>query len=93
MSDDSTSSTSQTDWTRLEQMEDEAIDLGEIAEVTAEDLQGATLRVGGRVVPEDKSFVGILLDSDVLKHYRSKAGREGVQGLINATLRAHMAKV
>ncbi len=73
-------------------MTDEDIDLSEIPEITAQDLRGATLRVGGKPVPKGKSFVGMLLDSDLLEELRKRAGEKNLHGLINETLRASLAK-
>jgi len=73
-------------------MKDEEIDFSDIPEITADDMRGAVLRVGGKPVPEGKSFVGVLLDSDLLERLRKRAGEEGLQGFINETLRARMAK-
>lgn len=74
-------------------MKDEDVDLSEIPEITAEDLRGAVLRVGGKPVPAGKSFVGMLLDSDLVEELRQRAGEKGLQRLINETLRASLAKV
>ena len=92
MSSRSTSNGSQTDWDRLRSMQDEDVDLSEIPEVTARDLQGAVLRVGGKPVPEGKSFVGMLLDSDLIEELRKRAGEKGLQRMIDETLRASLAK-
>lgn len=92
MSSRSTLNGSQTDWDRLRSMQDEDVDLSEIPEVTAEDLRGAVLRVGGKPVPEGKSFVGMLLDSDLVEELRRRAGEKGLQRVINETLRASLAK-
>jgi len=92
MSSRSTSRSSQTDWDRLRSMRDEDVDLSEIPEVTAQDLRGAVLRVGGKPVPEGKSFVGMLLDSDLVEELRRRAGEKGLQRVINETLRASLAK-
>lgn len=43
-------------------------------------------------VPEGKSFVGMLLDSDLIEELRKRAGEKGLHGLINETLRASLAK-
>lgn len=93
MSSKSTSNGSQTDWERLRSMRDKDVDLSEIPEVTAEDLRGAVLRVGGKPVPEGKSFVGMLLDSDLVEELRKRAGEKSLQRVINETLRASLAKV
>lgn len=92
MSSSSTSNGSRTDWDRLRSTRDEDIDLSEVPEVTAEDLRGAVLRVGGKPVPEGKSFVGMLLDSDLVEELRKRAGEKGLQRMINETLRASLAK-
>jgi len=92
MSNGSSSSSSQTDWDRLRSMRDEDVDLSEIPEVTAQDLRGAVLRVGGKPVPEGKSFVGMLLDSDLVEELRRRAGEKGLQRVVNETLRAGLAK-
>ena len=73
-------------------MSDEAIDLSDIPDITEEDMREAVLWIGGKPVPEGKSFVGVLLDSDILEHLRRRAGEGGLQRLINETLRAGMAK-
>jgi len=73
-------------------MKDEDVDFSDIPEITEGDMDQAVLRVGGKPVPEGKSFVGVLLDSDVLEHFRRRAGEDGLQELINRTLRASMAR-
>jgi hypothetical protein len=93
MSSSSTSSGSQTDWDRLRSMTDEEVDLSDLPEVTALDLSGAVLRVGGKPVPEGKSFVGMLLDSDLVEGLRKRAGEKGLHRLIGETLRASLARV
>jgi len=74
-------------------MKDDEVDLSEVPEITAQDLRGAVLRVGGEPVPEGKSFVGMLLDSDLVEELRKRAGEEGLQRVINETLRASLTKV
>jgi len=34
----------------------------------------------------------ILVDSDILEYFKRRAGKEGLQGLINEALRASMVK-
>lgn len=74
-------------------MKDEEVDLSEIPEVTAQDLRGAVLRVGGKPVPEGKSFVGVLLDSDLVEELRKRGGEKGLQRVIDEALRDSLAKV
>ena len=73
-------------------MKDEDIDFSDIPEITVDEMRGAVLRVGGKPVPEGKSFVGMLLDTEVLDHFRRKAGEKGLERAINETLRASMSK-
>ena len=89
----STLSGSQTDWDRLRSMLDEDVDLSDLPEITAQDLRGAVLQVGGKPVPEGKSFVGMLLDSDLVEELRKRAGEKGLQRLIDETLRASLVRV
>jgi len=92
MSRNSTTADSQTDWQRLRNMRDEDIDFSDLPEIREEDLRGAELRVAGKPIPEGKSFVGLLLDTDILEYFKSRASGDDLQGLINETLRSSMAK-
>ena len=92
MSSRSTSRASQTDWDRVRSMKDEDIDLSEVPEISSDDLRRAVLRVGGKPVPKGKSFVGVVLDTEILDHFRRKAGEKGLQGAINEALRASISK-
>ena len=47
---DSTSKDSQTDWERINAMQDEEIDLFEIPEINESRLKRAVLRVGGELL-------------------------------------------
>ena len=87
MSDNSTTARSRTDWEALRALDDADIDLTEAPEITEEQLEGAALRVGGKALPEGKTFVGMLLDRDILEQLKTMAG-EKYQALINETLRA-----
>jgi uncharacterized protein (DUF4415 family) len=87
MSNESTLKGSQTDWTALEEMEDEDIDLSEIPEVTAEQVAQATLRVGGKPVSRGKVRINIYLDAEVVEYFKVEAGGRGYQTLINETLK------
>lgn len=73
-------------------MTDKEVDLSEIPEISAQDLRGAVLRVGGKSVPHGKAFVGMLLDSDLVEELRKRAGEKGLERVINETLRASLAK-
>lgn len=73
-------------------MKDEDIDFSDIPEIELDDMREAVLRVGGKPVPKGKSFVGVLLDTEVVDHFRRKAGDKDLQRAINETLRASMSK-
>lgn len=88
MSKKSTLNDSQTDWERIDAMNDEDIDTSEIPEITEEQMKKATLRVGGRPVSKGKVRINILLDAEVVAYFKSRAGGRGYQTLINEVLRA-----
>ncbi|MEW5805059.1 MAG: BrnA antitoxin family protein [bacterium] len=88
MSKKSTSRDSQTDWERIDRMRDEDIDLSDIPEITQEQMSQATLRFGGKPVPQGKVRVNMLLDSEVIAYFKSQAGDREYQTLINEALKA-----
>jgi len=87
MNNELTSSNSQTDWQRLDDMRDEDIDLSDCPEVTPEMFAKAIVRQG---LPEKKGKAQVMLriDSDVLEWF--KAHGRGYQTQINQLLRAYM---
>jgi uncharacterized protein (DUF4415 family) len=78
---------SQTDWNRLNKMDDQDIDLTDIPEITPELFAKAIVRRGLKPV-EAKEQLTIRVDKDVLAWFKSQ-GR-GYQTRINALLRAYM---
>jgi len=88
MSKKSTSKASQTDWKHLHNMRDEDIDLSEIPEVTAEQMAGAVLRLGGKPVPKGKVRVNLTLDAGVAAYFKTQGGGRNFQKLINEALKA-----
>jgi uncharacterized protein (DUF4415 family) len=82
----SSSNVSQTDWARIEAMQDEDIDLSEVPEVTAEQMARAVLRVGGVPVERGKRRVNMFLDAFIVEYFKAKAGERGYQTLINEAL-------
>jgi len=88
MSKKSASKDSQTDWERVNRMRDEDIDLSDIPEITQDQMEGATLRVGGKHLPKGKIRVNMFLDSEVVTYFKSQAGSRGYQTLINEALKA-----
>lgn len=87
MSEFTISDKSQTDWERLEAMDDENIDLSDIAELTPEMFAKAVVKHGLKE-KENKAQLTIRVDRDVLAWFKSQ-GR-GYQTRINSLLRAYM---
>ena len=80
------SNTSPTDFTRLDAMQDQDIDLSDVPEITPEMFAKAIVRHG--LNPRVKKQLTLRLDSDVLDWFK-RQGR-GYQTRINALLRAYM---
>tara|TARA_R110000823_G_scaffold238594_2_gene363908 strand:- start:1296 stop:1550 length:255 start_codon:yes stop_codon:yes gene_type:complete len=74
--------TSKTDWKRLTEMEDKAIDTSDIAELDDDFFEKAELRVPA------KQPVTLRIDEDVLVWF--KAQGKGYQTRINKLLRQYM---
>lgn len=67
-------------------MQDEDIDLSDIPEVTEEQMKQAVLRVGGKPVERGQERVDLLLDAFIVEYFKTKAGEQGYQVLINQAL-------
>ena len=80
------SNTSQTDFARLDAMQDQDIDLSDVPEITPEMFAKAIVRRG--LNPRVKKQLTLRLDADVLDWFK-RQGR-GYQTQINALLRAYM---
>jgi len=80
------SKNSKTDFARLDNMQDEDIDLSDAPEITPAMFAKAIVRRG--VKPHTKRQLTLRLDSDVLEWFK-KQGR-GYQTRINLLLRAYM---
>lgn len=78
---------SQTDWQRVDALEDKDIDLSEVPEVPAEMFARAVVRRGLKPVAR-KTQLTLRVDSDVLEWYKKQGA--GYQTKINALLRAYM---
>ncbi len=87
MSKSTISNKSQTDWERLEGMEDQDIDLSDIPELTPEMFAKAVVKRGLKD-KENKTQLTIRVDRDVLTWFKSQ-GR-GYQTRIKSLLRAYM---
>jgi len=81
------SNKSQTDWERLDAMEDGNIDLSDIPELTPEMFAKAVIKRGLKD-KENKAQVTIRVDRDVLTWFKSQG--HGYQTRINSLLRAYM---
>ena len=77
---------SQTDFTRLDKMKDEDIDLSDAPEITPEMFAKAIVRRG--LKPRAKTQLTLRVDSDVLEWYKKQG--HGYQTRINQLLRAYM---
>ncbi|CBN57773.1 MULTISPECIES: BrnA antitoxin family protein [Kamptonema] len=86
MSKSFSSKASQTNWERIDTIQDEDIDLSDIPEVTEEQMRNAVLRVGGKPVERGQRRVDILLDAFIVEYFEGKAGKQGYQALINQAL-------
>ncbi len=87
MSKDTTSKASQTDWKRVDALQDEDIDLSDNPELTPEMFARAVARKGLQPLAR-KQQVTLRIDADVLQWFKDQ-GR-GYQSRINALLRAYM---
>lgn len=76
------SKTSKTDWKRLSDLQDEAIDTSDIPELDDEFFRKAELKIPA------KQPVTLRLDSDVVSWFKSQG--QGYQTRINKLLRAYM---
>jgi len=77
---------SQTDWKKIDAMEDEDINLSELPEVSPEQFAKAVVRKGLKPV-QGKTQITLRLDTDVLNWF--KAQGQGYQTNINALLKAY----
>ena len=82
-----TSNTSQTDWARLDAMQDGQIDFSDTPEITPEMFAKAVVKHGLKPGPA-KKLLTLRVDDDVLAWFKSQ-GR-GYQTRINTLLRAYM---
>jgi len=77
---------SKTDWAEIDAMDDEAINLSELPEVSPEKFAKAIVRKGLSPV-KNKTQITLRLDTDVLDWF--KAQGPGYQTNINALLKAY----
>ena len=77
---------SQTNWKKVDAMDDKEIDLSELPEVSPEKFAKAVVRKGLKPVV-GKTQITLRLDTDVLNWF--KAQGQGYQTNINALLKAY----
>ncbi len=82
-----TLSKSQTNWARLDVLEEKDIDLSDIPEITPEMSARSIVRRGLKPA-RPKAQVTLRVDSDVLEWFKQQG--QGYQTRINALLRAYM---
>ena len=78
---------SRTDWTRVDAMKDEEIDLSDSPEIAPEMFARAVVRRGLKPV-QRKEQLTLRIDGDVLEWFKKQG--QGYQTRINALLRAYM---
>jgi len=86
MKNRATSPQSQSDWSRVDRMKDEEIDLSDLPEIPPEKFARAIVRKGLQPVAR-KSQITLRVDADVLEWFREKGS--GYQSRMNAVLRAY----
>jgi uncharacterized protein (DUF4415 family) len=77
---------SQTDWERVDRLQDEDIDLSDLPEIPPEKFAQALVRKGLKPVVR-KSQITLRIDADVLEWFRERGA--GYQSQMNAVLRAY----
>jgi uncharacterized protein (DUF4415 family) len=90
MSKNSITKGSETDWDRIDSMQDKDIDLSDVPEIREEQLDKARLRFGGKPIPKGKVRVNILLDAHIIAYFKAQAGGRGYQTLINEALKENI---
>ena len=90
MNNNYTTKDSETNWERLETMQDKDIDLSDIPEITEDQFKKAELRFGGKPTPKGKVRVNILLDAKIVAYFKAQAEGRGYQTLINEALKENI---
>lgn len=71
----------------LKNLQDHQVDLSELPEITEDKLKNAKLRFGGKMISKEKVLVSIFLDADIVAFFKTIAGEEAFQTVINQVLR------
>lgn len=71
----------------LKNMQDHQIDLSELPEITEDKIKNANLRFDDKNISKEKVLVNIFLDADIVAFFKSIAGEEAFQNVINDVLR------
>jgi uncharacterized protein (DUF4415 family) len=89
MNNASSPTTSETDWARIDAMQDEDIDfsdLPEITELTEAQIARSKLRFGGVKVEPGKRPVQVLLDDNIVDYFMAQSSDRTYHQLINTAL-------
>lgn len=79
---------SETDWQRVNNMPDDAIDTSDIPAITPEMFARATVKQGGVTLKPSKQAISLRVDPEVLAWF--KAQGEGYQTHMHAVLAAYV---
>jgi uncharacterized protein (DUF4415 family) len=79
----------QTDWARVDALDDEHIDFSDVPEATPEMFARSVLRQNFKPISRKKQIT-LRIDSDVVDWYRKQG--PGYQTRINSLLRAYMSE-
>jgi uncharacterized protein (DUF4415 family) len=83
MNENASKNTSQTDWERVDALNDDEIDTSDIPPLDDDFFSNAELRM-----PEPKQAITILVDKEVLDWFKSQG--KGYQTRMNAVLRMYV---
>jgi hypothetical protein len=89
MDNASSPTTSETDWARIDAMQDEDIDfsdLPEITELTEAQISRSKLRFGGIEVEPGKRPLQVLLDDNIVDYFMAQSSDRTYHQLINIAL-------
>ena len=87
--------TSETDWARIDAMQDEDIDFSDIPEITQAQITRSKVpkvRFGGVDVQAGKRALPVLLDESIIDYFSAQEGELNYHQLINKALLQYMAQ-
>lgn len=84
--------TSETDWARIDAMQDEDIDFSDIPEITQAQITRSKVRFAGVGVQAGKRALPVLLDESIIDYFSAQEGDLNYHQLINKALLQYMAQ-